>query len=520
MKILYVLLFIFSFFLEARDFKVASYNVENLFDLKYDGTEYKEYKPNTKNWHKKAFYNKIDNITKVIKDIDADVVALQEIESQEALETLLKKLPKYSYYNFLKNKSSSVGVGIISVFPIKDNKTIIVDKKDKYSRYILRSTLQIDKKELIIYTNHWRSKRAAESKRVVYALALKKDIDRLKTYQDYIIIGDLNSNYNEFQTFKYDKKLNDTFGITGINQILNTTIEKNFISKKNILSFKEKVHYNLWLDKQGDRFSSIFRAQHNTPDNIILSKGLFDKQNISYIDNSFRVFKPQYLFKNNNIIRWNKSKYKGYSDHLPIYASFSTTIQEKNNLVDVTKPKENSIKQLYEKQTVKNFSLKNVKIIYKREKMAIALKKDDKAIMIYKPSKDMIVGNIYDFVVDEIGLYNGLKEITKFSNLKYKGSFKNIKKHYLNGLNIDLFNPKYENNIVKNIKGIYKKGYFYFRNKEDKNIKIKLYFYKELKRPENGEKLTINSGHLSVYKSRIQIVLYSTKDFIKHNLNI
>ena len=32
---------------EAGTFKIASYNVENLFDLTKDGTEYTEYIPNT-----------------------------------------------------------------------------------------------------------------------------------------------------------------------------------------------------------------------------------------------------------------------------------------------------------------------------------------------------------------------------------------------------------------------------------------------------------------------------------------
>ena len=40
------------------EFKVASYNVENLFDMQYNGTEYKEYIPNNENTLK---YNSIKN---------------------------------------------------------------------------------------------------------------------------------------------------------------------------------------------------------------------------------------------------------------------------------------------------------------------------------------------------------------------------------------------------------------------------------------------------------------------------
>ena len=78
---------LFFFSLHAQDFKVASYNVENLFDLKHDGTEYREYIPNTKsNWNKKTYNIKLKNISKVINELDADIIALQEIESKKALK--------------------------------------------------------------------------------------------------------------------------------------------------------------------------------------------------------------------------------------------------------------------------------------------------------------------------------------------------------------------------------------------------------------------------------------------------
>jgi len=514
MKILYIFIFVFSFTLYARDFTVASYNVENLFDLKYDGTEYKEYKPNTKTWNKKSFQNKIHNISQVLNDLDADIIALQEIESKEALEQLVRYIKKYKHHQFLKKNSSSVGVAILSKFPIKNYKKIPVDTRDKYTRPILKAIITIENKDIIIYVNHWRSKRAAESKRIVYAMALKKEIDSLDENQDYIILGDLNSNYNEFQTFKYDKKLNDTFGITGINQILNTTIENNFITKSNIFSFHSKVHYNLWLELKKERFSSLFKTEENTPDNIILSKGLFDQKNISYVNNSFKVFKPDYLIINKRIKRWNSYKKTGYSDHLPIYATFSTTKQTPIEIQNKSKNTQtNTIKQLYELQTVTNYNVTNVVVIYLSTKIAIIQKENDRAIMIYKPDTKLVTGFSYNFTVDEIDLYNGLKEIKSISNIVQKEKISNYKDYYLDALEIDLFDNKYQNNIITNLTGIYKKGYLYFKTKNNNEKKIKLYFDKKLKRPKESEQITISSGHLSIYKSKIQIVLHKQNDF-------
>ena len=84
-KILF--LFLITVTLNANTFSIASYNVENLFDLNKDGNEYSEFIPDTKaNWNEENFNIKINNLTKVIKDLDADIIALQEIENRELMQ--------------------------------------------------------------------------------------------------------------------------------------------------------------------------------------------------------------------------------------------------------------------------------------------------------------------------------------------------------------------------------------------------------------------------------------------------
>ena len=43
---------------------------------------------------KKTFEIKLNNIIKVLNDLDADIIALQEIESKELMKLLLKKNTK------------------------------------------------------------------------------------------------------------------------------------------------------------------------------------------------------------------------------------------------------------------------------------------------------------------------------------------------------------------------------------------------------------------------------------------
>ena len=76
-----------------------------------------------------------------------------------------------------------------------------------------------------------------------------------------------------------------------------------------------------------------------------------------------------------------------------------------------------------------------------------------------------------------------------------------------------MYDEKNQNEIITNLKGTYKKGYLYF-NKNGKILKIKLYFKNKQDKPQNGKTITVKTGHLSIYKSKIQIVIYNKSDFI------
>jgi len=322
--------------IEARKFKVATYNLENLFDLTMDGTEYQEYIPNTGyGWTKDIANIKYNNIARVIKDLGGDVVALQEVESKKALIALLYKLKDfgvdYPYLEIAGSKATPVKCAVLSKFPITEKEEIQV--YNKIARNILKLTLDIDGNRLILFINHWKSKRGPESMRIAYAKKLKREIGKLKEDVDFILIGDFNSNYNEYQTFRNSGRLNDTDGITGINHILRTIKDSQMVNEK-MLTKKDASDYlyNLWLEVSiRRRWSYNFFGKKGSPDNIIISKGLYDNKGISYSDNSFNKFQANYLFKRKAVYRWQRAKRgrgkhlgKGYSDHLPIFAYFST----------------------------------------------------------------------------------------------------------------------------------------------------------------------------------------------------
>jgi len=311
--------------------KIATYNVENLFDLTKNGHEYKEYIPNThSNWNRKTQKIKIHNIAKVIKEIDADIIALQEIESVQVLKDLRLALKQqglyYRYFKIADRKRTTVKVAILSKIPFIYAKEVAVTSSYRY-RNILEAKFKINSQELYLFVNHWKAKSGAESKRIVSAKALKKRVKEIGFDKNIILLGDFNSDYEEYIKFKRKRKHNDTGGKTGINHILKTIKQKKIASKT---KYRKNSFYNLWYDtKPKNRYTYIFRGKKEALDNILISQSLLNKKGIFYKRKTISSYKAKYLFKGKKIFRWqtirkkpHRHKGKGYSDHLALSASF------------------------------------------------------------------------------------------------------------------------------------------------------------------------------------------------------
>ena len=332
MKIFLLLSLVFASIYGEETVKIATYNVENLFDLKRSGHEYREYIPYTKsNWNDVNYKIKLKHIARVIKDINADIIGLQEIESLQALKDLRYTLKRaglyYQYYKIANLKNTTVKVAILSKIPFIYTHEIAVTSSYRY-RNILEAKFKIDNKDLYILVNHWKSKAGPESMRIISAKKLKKRVQELGVEKNIIALGDFNSDYEEYKMFKRKRKLNNTDGITGINHILGTI---NYQKESEDVKIKAGEFYNLWYDTNKDeRYSYIYRGKKEAMDNILISSSLLDKKGLDYKKGSIQSFKRPYLFKGKVINRWQttrsklrRHKGKGYSDHLAVIAEFS-----------------------------------------------------------------------------------------------------------------------------------------------------------------------------------------------------
>ena len=332
MKLLTLLLFLSSLLFGDSSLKIATYNVENLFDLHKSGHEYKEYIPNTRsNWNKHTYTIKLKHIARVIKDIDADIIALEEIESIQALKDLRYTLKRmglyYQYYKIANSKKTTVKVAILSKIPFSYTKEIPVTQSYKY-RNILEAKFNIKGQRLYLLVNHWKSKSGPESMRIVSAKALFKRTQEIGKNKNIIALGDFNSDYEEYKRFQHSRRLNNTGGITGINHVLGTI---NYQHNTATTNMQAGLFYNLWYDiTPKERFSYIYHGKKEAMDNILVSKALLNNKGIEYKEGSIHSFQKPYLFKGRYIYHWQTSRSKlhyhygkGYSDHLPVIAEFT-----------------------------------------------------------------------------------------------------------------------------------------------------------------------------------------------------
>ena len=406
-----LLLLFLTLSLYSKNLKIASYNVENLFDMQNNGTEYKKYKPNKHNWTRQNFQKKLLNISEVICDMNADIIALQELENENVLKLLKKSLRKigchYKYHAITHKKKSAIQVAMLSKIPIQNINELVVNRKLRY-RNILEAKFILEGKPFYIFNNHWTSKHSDENKRILSARRLVERLKKLPKGSEYIILGDFNNDYNEY--FWENP--------TAINHVLKTINKEKKFFRVNSLKEEKLSHYNLWLELVNyKRWSHNFYGNKQALDAIILPSSLFDGKGLEYVNDSFSVFKKRYLFhKKGYIFRWEmkkgRHKGKGYSDHLAVFATFSTSKlfkKEKEFL------KVGSIDDLYADFPHFPLLVKNVKVIaMEKNKVTVSQKASKKNISIYGVEKSMILGKSYDIMVYGCKNYKGEYEVIDF----------------------------------------------------------------------------------------------------------
>ncbi|WP_457596364.1 endonuclease/exonuclease/phosphatase family protein [Hydrogenimonas sp.] len=507
----------------ALEFKVASYNVENLFDLHRNGSEYEEYVPGSRHgWDKKAFETKVANIARVLCDLRPDVVGLQEIESDRALAALQRGVKRCGwpmpYRTIADRKPTAVKTALLSRYPITRKREIDPDGTLK-TRDILEATLDVAGHPLTLFVNHWKSRSGPESRRIVSAKALMKRLESLPPSTEYILLGDFNSDWQEWRTLPKTPRLNDTGGITGINHILKTIRKGRSVTPRTLTP---PYHYDLWLELPPQkRWSHNFYGHKSALDHMLLPASMFDGRGIDYVKGSFRPFKAYYLFDDRGAIyRWQVSDHRrgvhlnrGYSDHLPIYARFAThpygsasrepdaepgAAQGGSSVTEIL-----HVADLYRHRLGwVRIRLPKVVVTYKKGPVAILKEPGGRAIAAYRTGDGLKKGRAYRVLVRKLYDYKGLREITKLEILDDLGPADATKLEFP-ASRLDPKNRELVGEVVREISGIYRGGYLHY----GRGKKIRLYYKASKRRPKNGEKVRLKQVRVSIYRHRLELVV-------------
>jgi len=323
---------------DADTLSLFVWNVANFFNLVEDGHEYPEYEPGRQGWDEFTYQVKLHNVASVIASAAPDIAVLCEIENDSVLRALRQELSRRG----LHYEGSAVGdrpnptttvPAVLSRYPLLGSRGIGTVRVDGYwSRNILEVSVALPHDTLVVFANHWPSKRHSEQHRRAAARTLAERLSQLPAEMDYVVAGDLNADYNECETF-LTAGLNDTRGETGLNHVLGTAHSKphgfaRYVRRFHVPQCSGMCHYDTWFElPEGERGSHVYRGHWGTPDHILLPPALFDAYGLSYVPGSFRVFTMQDTLLRDGIpYRW-RMYYRdgerfhageGYSDHLPL----------------------------------------------------------------------------------------------------------------------------------------------------------------------------------------------------------
>lgn len=296
---------------EKQRCAVAFYNVENLFDTVDDpATMDDEFTPEGRyRYTDKVYQHKLHNIATVIRELDAVLVGLAEIENSTVLKDLVArpqlKKHNYGYIQYDSPDPRGIDVALLynpEYFKVIRSEAIPVTMKGMATRDVLYVKGVLDGDTVHIHVVHWpsRSERLKESipKRRAAAIVTEKSVRGILAANPkakIIVMGDMNDNPDD----------------ESVSKVLGAKNDKN------------ARLYNPWTVyyKEG-KGTTVYHRQWDHFDQVILSRAFLDGEGWRYekaeiFDAAFirnQGFEDAYPLRSFKGYHWNS----GYSDHLPV----------------------------------------------------------------------------------------------------------------------------------------------------------------------------------------------------------
>ena len=305
----------------SNDLYIASWNVENFFDLLDDPNKNDdEFLPDgSKQWDEMKFERKVLNLSKVFKYMNEgkapDVISLEEVENNVVCKYIAYEFQDRDYIICHRQSPDERGIdnalmydrNVLDIVSIEQIEVKIPSGKP--TRDILHVALKRKNSDdtLHFYVNHWPSRRGgqkeSEPNRIAAAKVLRESVSNLRKESpsaEIIIMGDFNDE-------PADTSIQYVFG-GGDGSMSNN----NFI--------------NLAFKPYEEGFGTYYyRQDWNMLDQMLISRTFFDNKGYDYEEGSFEIIKPDFMitkegkYKGSPIPTFGGKTYLGgYSDHYPI----------------------------------------------------------------------------------------------------------------------------------------------------------------------------------------------------------
>ncbi|MGL4524946.1 MAG: endonuclease/exonuclease/phosphatase family protein [Spirochaetia bacterium] len=289
-----------------------SYNVQNLFDGNYIGTEYQSF--NQQRWNEYYAQSKILQISHVFSEIHRQhgtlgLVLLQEVENLAALEQLRINTPSLQRLNiiFAKKQDQAVGTAIMTHHTIKKVEQLDSSLFDTKSRPILMATIGVGEEDVLVIGVHLPSQRDPrnQEKRVKAMSLIANQVQRaIMQGMSVFLGGDFNQDLVQLPPSSFPYLNRPEFTREAMYLLVNG--------------------YSL-IGPYFQEGTYVYRGNWQKLDYLFFSYQFFDRHGLQvkdvYIFNADFLLTPakEFIIRIPRGFRQNQGTTElGYSDHLPI----------------------------------------------------------------------------------------------------------------------------------------------------------------------------------------------------------
>ena len=448
----------------ASEISIATYNVQNLFDCKNDGSEYLDFQVGASKWDCEAASSKLKRTRQVIDAIDTDIIALEEVENEQVLKALVSG-SEYKFIAFSKAKNSPVGLALVS--KIKPSGSEIFEVPNVKTRNILKVVFEVEGKKFSVFVNHFPAYKNG--------INMQKKAERtlraaLSDEQNAIVLGDFNSPYGQKSI------LNDIIATRGFYDLY------SFLAPK-------------------DRYSHAVHGKKRAIDHVLLSPSFMANGDLSYVEGSFEVFKPSFAVDEHGF-----AKSDLYSDHFALKFKISTkpspaksSMLANENLKKEAKQAED---QNYKKADIDTLfeypeslpALVERAVVILKDKHGFIISKNRRGIYVYDPKNSVGVGDELDILIRRVKFYKEALEVSSYEIINEYGT-KDVSS---NLLDVSKLSKARSGDVITKISGKLEAGYLH-----TPHGKIRVYSKKRLK---DGE-YSFEQARVKIYKNEKEIVV-------------